>query len=371
MVTEQRDQRRIARARALLRVSRIRGNGAQPPSLRQPGGRRAIVDCAVYVDGSRVEPAADLAETLALARRDRGFVWLGLHEPDEAEMAHVGEVFDLHELPLEDAIKGYQRPKIERYGAMTFAALRTVRYVEHSELTEDSEIVETGHVMLFVGRDFVVTVRKGQPTDLSPVRHNLEGRPEMLSEGPWAVAHAIYDRVVDTYLDTAEQVEFDIDQLEDMVFSRESKGTHRVQRIYQLKRELVEFKRAVLPLQRPLHELSSGALPDVPAELRRYFRDVNDHLSRTVEQIVSFDDLLNSILQARLAQVSVDQNDDMRKIAAWAGIAAIWTAAAGIYGMNFDFMPELRWRYGYPGVMLLCLISSVVLYRSFRKSGWL
>lgn len=368
-MAEQRDQRAISRA--LSRVTRILGNTPHQQHPHDRVSHRAVVDCAVYIDGQRKAVGDDLAEALAVARRNHGFVWLGLHEPTEDELAHVGEVFDLHELPLEDAIKGYQRPKIERYGSMTFAALRTVRYVEHSELTEDSEIVETGHVMLFVGRDFVVTVRKGQPTDLSPVRASLEDRPEMLAEGPWAVAHAIYDRVVDTYLDTAEQVEVDIDQLEDMVFSRDTPGTNRVQRIYQLKRELVEFKRAVLPLQRPLNDLSSGVLSDVPAELRRYFRDVNDHLSRTIEQIMSFDDLLNSILQARLAQVSVDQNDDMRKIAAWAGIAAIWTAFTGIYGMNFTYMPEKDWRYGYPAVLLVCLLLSVVVYRSFRKSGWL
>lgn len=238
-MAEQRDQRAITRA--LSRVTRILGTPPHQQHSHDRPGRRSIVDCAVYVDGRRKPVGDDLAEALALARRNHGFVWLGLHEPGEEELAHLGEVFDLHELPLEDAFKGYQRPKIERYGSMTFAALRTVRYVEHSELTEDSEIVETGHVMLFVGRDFVVTVRKGQPTDLSPVRHNLEERPEMLAEGPWAVAHAIYDRVVDAYLDTAEQVELDIDQLEDMVFSREQKGTRRVQRIYQLKRELVEF----------------------------------------------------------------------------------------------------------------------------------
>jgi magnesium transporter len=372
-VVDQRDRDQRAISRAFSRMSRILGNTGHPQHDHEHHGRQSIVDCAVYVDGQRRFGSSDYGEALAAARRTHGFVWLGLHEPDEEELDHVAAVFDLHELPVEDAIKGYQRPKIERYAPMTFAALRTVRYVEHSELTEDSEIVETGHVMLFVGRDFVITVRKGQPTDLAPVRANLEERPEMLAEGPWAVAHAIYDRVVDSYLDTAALVEADIDELEDMVFSRDNqaRGTRRVQRIYQLKRELVEFKRAVLPLQRPLADLSNGSVSDVPAELRRYFRDVNDHLSRTVEQIVSFDDLLNSILQARLAQVSVEQNDDMRKIAAWAGIAAVWTAVAGIYGMNFKFIPELTWRYGYPAVLSLCLLASVVLYRSFRKSGWL
>jgi len=252
---------------------------------------------------------------------------------------------------------------------MSFAAIRTTRYVEHDELTETSEVVETGHVMLFLARDFVITVRHGVPTELSSLRAGLEEKPDLLAQGPWAVAHGIYDRIVDSYLDCAAQIELDIDQLEDSVFARDRRGS--IQRIYQLKRELVEFKRAVLPLQRPLADIAGGHHGDVPVELQRYFRDVNDHLSRTVDQVVSFDDLLNSILTARLTQVTVDQNDDMRKIAAWAGIAAVWTAIAGIYGMNFDNMPETHWTFGYPIMMGICLVASVVLYRQFRKSGWL
>jgi magnesium transporter len=212
-------------------------------------------------------------------------------------------------------------------------------------------------------------VRHGAPTELRSLRADLEAKPELLGQGPWAVAHGIYDRVVDSYLACASEIEHDIDALEDMVFSRDRQGP--IQRIYQLKRELVEFKRAVLPLQRPLIDITGGQIPDVPPELRRYFRDVNDHLARTVEQVMGFDDLLNSILQARLAQVSVDQNDDMRKIAAWAGIAAVWTAIAGIYGMNFQHMPELNWVYGYPLAIGVILVASAVLYRQFRKSGWL
>ena len=181
----------------------------------------------------------------------------------------------------------------------------------------------------------------------------------------------MYDRIVDSYVDCAAAVEVDIDSVEESVFARQGRGEGSIQRIYQLKRELVAFRRAVVPLQRPVGAIGAGQFYEVPKELRRYFRDVDDHLSRTVDRVVSFDDLLNSILQARLAQVTVDQNNDMRKIAAWAGIAAVWTAIAGIYGMNFHDMPELGWRYGYPMVITVSLVASLVLYRFFRKSGWL
>jgi magnesium transporter len=332
-------------------------------------GGSAIKDCALYVDGKRVGGHWPYKEALAEARNRGGMVWLGLHEPREDEFNDIAATFDLHELPVEDAIKSYQRPKIEQYGAMTFGVLRTTRYIEHTELTENSEVVETGFVMLFIGPDFVITVRHGTGGELSSVRADLEAKPDLLAQGPWAIAHAVFDRVVDLYLDCAGSVEQDIDALEESVFSRS--GNSRIQRIYQLKRELMEFKRAVVPLQRPLNMIVDGRIPEVPPAVRAYFRDVHDHLTRTVEQTMSFDDLLNSILQARLAQVTVDQNNDMRKIAAWAGIAAVWTAIAGVYGMNFEFMPELHTRYGYPVVLLLMVGISLVLYRWFRKSGWL
>ncbi|HEY7174787.1 MAG TPA: magnesium and cobalt transport protein CorA [Micromonosporaceae bacterium] len=372
-----RDTRRLANAdprgitKALSAMTRILGTTPTRHSHDTDGtARGAIVDCAVYVNGRRNDGVWDYADALDTVRRTpNSFMWLGLYQPTARELGHIAETFELHELPVEDALQGHQRPKIERYPAMTFATLRTTRYVEHEELTDVSEIVETGHVMLFLGKDFVITVRHGAPTELASLRADLESDPDQLAEGPWAVAHRIYDRIVDTYVETAGQIELDIDQLEDSVFARDRRGS--IQRIYQLKRELVEFKRAVLPLQRPVADIAGGHIADVPLELQRYFRDVNDNLSRTVDQVVSFDDLLNSILQARLAQVTVDQNDDMRKIAAWAGIAAVWTAIAGIYGMNFEFMPELHWRFGYPMVLAISLAASIILYRQFRKSGWL
>jgi magnesium transporter len=334
---------------------------------RDPGA--CVVDCAVYIDGLRRggRPSYREAYTVVRAAPD-AFLWLGLHEPTPADMADIATVFELDELAVEDALTTDTRPTIQRHGDVTFFAMRTTRYVQHPELTETSEVVETGAVMMFIAPKFVITVRQGAPGALGAVRADLEARRDMLAQGPWAVAHAVCDRLVDNYLEVSAAVEADLDALEAQVFSTRSSG--RIAHIYQLKRELMEFKRAVAPLQRPM----AAILEDrdlVPNEIRRYFRDVNSHLIRVVERIISYDDLINSILQARLAQVTVDQNHDMRKIAAWAGIAAMQTAIAGVYGMNFDFMPELRMRYGYPVVLLVMLGSAVLLYRMFRRANWL
>ncbi|GHJ11146.1 magnesium transport protein CorA [Micromonospora humidisoli] len=358
----------VSPVRAMSRILNADGS-PRTPTPTGPG-RSGVVDCGLYVDGERRPGQWQYAEALAAARDERdGFVWLGLHEPELAEMTAIAETYGLHELAVEDAVKAQQRPKLERFGDVSFLVLRTARYCEHSELTETSEVVETGQVMLFIGPNFLISVRHGDACRLSPVRADLEAKRDLLRHGPWAVAYAITDRVVDLYLEVADQLEDDLDVLEADVFDRQSSG--RIQRIYQMKRELVEFKRAVIPLQRPLLTLTAQVNREVPQEVRRYFRDVQDHLSRTVEQVNSYDDLLNSILQARLAQVTVDQNNDMRKIAAWAAIAAVWTAFAGVYGMNFENMPELKWTYGYPGVLALMLTISLALYRWFRRNGWL
>ncbi|RSM41520.1 magnesium transporter CorA [Actinoplanes sp. ATCC 53533] len=330
----------------------------------------AVVDCGVYVDGKREPGEFTPDEALREAcSRENAFVWLGLHEPTADEMAAIARTYDLHELAVEDAVKAEQRPKLEQFGSVHFLVLRTARYVPHRELTETSQVVETGQMMIFVGERFVITVRHGDASRLAPVRADLEARGVLLEQGPWAVAYAVTDRVVDAYVEVADQVEADLDIIEEGAFSRDSGSP--VQQIYQMKREIVEFRRAVVPLQRPLATITAPQNRLVPKEIRRYFRDVQDHLTRTVEQVSSYDDLLNSILQARLAQVTVDQNNDMRKIAAWAGIATVWTAVAGVEGMNFLHMPEQKWQYGYPVVFLLMLGVSVLLYRAFRRNGWL
>jgi magnesium transporter len=369
-MAEPRDHRGLSRA--LSAVTRILGASQEEGNAgRARSEQSAIVNCALYAEGAREPGDWDFRAALGAARRrTNAFVWVGLHEPADDEIAEIANVYGLHELAVEDALKSYQRPKLERYGDMTFAVIRTTRYVEHTELTESSEVVETGWVAMFLGEHFVITVRHGSVGELAPVRSLLESKPELLKHGPWAVAHAVYDRVVDSYVDCAAAIEVDVDELEESVFGRTG-AAGGVQRIYQLKRELVEFRRAVVPLQHPVAALVAGRLPEVPKEIRRYFRDVADHLTRTVEQVQSFDELLNSIMQARLAQVTVEQNDDMRKIAAWAGIAAVWTSVAGVYGMNFKDIPELHWQYGYPVVMGLCVLASLGLYRFFRRKGWL
>jgi magnesium transporter len=351
-------------------VTRVLGDDGVPPAAPTHRGHGAcVVDCAVYAGGVRKEAPSGYVEAYAAAQQlPEAFVWLGLHEPSQAELVDISTVFGLDDLAVEDTLTADTRPKIERYGEVTFFALGTSRYVEHPELTESSEVVETGAVMMFIGPRFVITVRHGAPGALGGVRADLQARPDLLARGPWAVAYAVCDRLVDSYLEVSAAMEVDLDVLETHVFAPHA--STNIPHIYQLKRELMEFKRAVAPLQRPMTEIVADRTL-VSTEIRRYFRDVNEHLTRVVERIVAYDDLLNSILQARLAQVTVDQNNDMRKIAAWAAIAATQTTIAGIYGMNFTYMPELQMRYAYPAVLVIMLTSAVVLYRVFRRSGWL
>jgi magnesium transporter len=353
-------------------LGRLIGGLGRPERVHSPVRRgdpdAAVVDCAVYQAGARRPGAVHYAEAARHAQRTReAFVWLGLHEPSVATMRSVGAAFGLHELTVEQTVVGGHRPVAEQLGDVTRLVLRTARYVEHEELTETSEVVDTGDVTVLIGPHWVITVRHGGAGALWQVRQDLEGRSTLLAQGPWAVAYAVCSRMVDVYLDVAGSVERDLERLEETAFAAEKSPS--IPQMYQLKREMVEFKRAVLPLQEPLNRLLD--LAALPAELRPYFVDVRGRLARAVDRVASFDDLLNSILQARLAQVSVDQNNDMRKIASWAAIAAVQTTIAGIYGMNFVHMPELGWKYGYAGVWVLMIGAAVILYRRLKKVGWL
>ncbi|MEU9285361.1 magnesium and cobalt transport protein CorA [Streptomyces sp. NPDC048275] len=356
--------------RKVARLARRRARVDLSHPARSPLGS-AVVNCVAYQDGARVPGGSDLVDTVERIRKsDEGFVWLGLHEPTDREFAGVAELFDLHPLAVEDAVEAHQRPKLERYGETLFAVFKTVCYVEHKELTATSEVVNTGEIMVFLGPEFVITVRHGRHGSLGPLREELEADPQQLSKGPAAVLHAIADHVVDDYVSVTDSVQADIDQVEADVFAEDGARVD-AGRIYQLKRELLELKRAVSPLARPVQELATRPIRVVDPEIQAYFRDVSDHLLRVTEQIAAFDELLNSILQAHLAQVTVAQNEDMRKITAWAAVIAVPTMVCGMYGMNFDHMPELHWRFGYPLVLGVITALCLVLYRGFRRNGWL
>ncbi|MFF5536019.1 magnesium/cobalt transporter CorA [Streptomyces cinerochromogenes] len=330
-----------------------------------------IMDCAVYRHGHRTEGPEDLSDALAEARAAGGFVWIGLYEPSEREFDLVTDEFGLHPLAVEDALKAHQRPKLEVYDDSLFMVLKPVVY------EPDSDTVSAGEVMVFVGDSFVVTVRHGEGSPLAAVRRRLEEEPEMLDKGPTAVLYAIADATVDHYLEVATELQTDLDELEAQVFQPET-GTSRntASRIYTFKRQVLEFRRATGPLTVPLTRLAGtgplgGTVPFVHDEARPFFRDVGDHLTRVNESVEGLDRLVSDILSAHLAQMSVRQNDDMRKISAWAAMAAVPTMIAGIYGMNFDHMPELHWVASYPAVILLMAVLEVLLYRLFKRRGWL
>jgi magnesium transporter len=318
-----------------------------------------IVDCAVYEEGQRAAISLEGAQEACL--RDGAFVWIGLHEPTRAEFDAVSGEFDLHELAVEDAIKAHQRPKLERYGDVLFLVLKTTRYIEPDE-------IEFGEILLFIGERFVVSVRHGEAVPLAGVRAKVEARPDLLRCGPMAVVHAILDEVVDAYPPVMEALERDIEEVEQEVFSEDRRNP--AQRIYQLKREMIEFARAVTPLVEPLERMTTGRTR-VPDGLETYFRDVLDHLLRLAQHVEGTRELLNSVLQSNLAQVGVRQNEDMRKISAWVAIIAVPTMIAGVYGMNFEHMPELEWEAGYPLAIAVMVVACVSLWRYFKRVGWL
>ncbi|GAA3134904.1 magnesium/cobalt transporter CorA [Streptomyces rameus] len=330
-----------------------------------------IVDCAIYRHGHRAEGPEDLSDALAEARAAGGFVWIGLYEPSEREFDLVTQEFGLHPLAVEDALNAHQRPKLEVYDDSLFMVLKPVVY------EPESDTVSAGEVMVFVGDSFVVTVRHGEGSPLAAVRHRLEEEPELLDKGPTSVLYAIADATVDHYLEVATELQTDLDELEAEVFRPDVGGSRNTaSRIYTFKRQVLEFRRATGPLTLPMSRLAGSAplgttVPFVHDKARPFFRDVSDHLTRVNESVEALDRLVSDILSAHLAQMSVRQNDDMRKISAWAAMAAVPTMIAGIYGMNFDHMPELHWVWSYPAVILLMAVLEVLLHRLFKRRGWL
>ena len=345
-----------------------------------------VADCAVYEGGHRRPGPVSVAHAAAAARRTDGFVWIGLQQPTAEEVADIARAFELPALAVEDAVKAHQRPKLEVYGDVLFMVLKPVTYIDHDEVVNISEIA------VFLGASFVVTVRHGTSDVLRRVRAELDaGDPDVVRHGPTRVLYRAADLVVDGYEEAITYINDDVDEIESQVFSGGDEDDHS-ERIYKLKREVAEFRRAVQPLAAPLEKLAEGRVRHVDASAGTYFRDVHDHVLRASDAIEGHDRLLSDVLQADLARVAarqsqiatrqseialqqneiaVRQNADMRRISAWAAIALVPTAVAGIYGMNFDYMPELSWRYGYFLVVGAIAAACVVLYRLFKRNGWL
>jgi magnesium transporter len=352
--------------------------GRLVPGRRQRGStapanedqRSAIVDCAIYRDGYREPEQLDWRTAIdTVEASGDGFVWIGMHEPDEAQFAGVAERFGLHPLAVEDVIHAHQRPKIEAYQDTLFTVVKTVHY-DDTLPGGTAEVVETGEVMVFLGHNFAITVRHGEHGGLHEVRKRLEADPDLLALGPSAVLHAVLDSIVDTYIVVCRALQEDVDEAETAVFTASSRiADSNV--IYVLKREVLELRRSTAPLGPVLHHLTHGRLDQIEPRVRDYFRDVDDHLSEVIDRVNGFDDLLTTLVAANLARVSVVQNEDMRKISAWVAIAAVPTMLAGIYGMNFDNMPELHWRFGYPLLLIVMAAFCLTLYRAFKRNGWL
>jgi magnesium transporter len=338
----------------------------------------SVVDTAIYRDGRRVETPATVADTARRLRELPGtMAWIGLFRPAEAQFLPVADEFGLHHVAVEDAIVAHQRPKLERYGETLFVVLRAATYLD------DAEEVEFGEIHLFVGPNFVLTVRHSRTPDLSAVRHRMEEDPELLAHGPEAVMYAILDSVVDGYAPVVAGLQKDIDEIETQVFRGDPKVSRR---IYELSQEVIEFQRCVRPLLAMLEGLASGfAKYGTDEELQRHLRDVADHATTVAERSATFRQMLSDILTVnatlvnqaqneeikRLTEASYDQNEEVKRVSAWAAILFAPTLIGTVYGMNFEGIPELSWSLGYPFALTLMILTSLTLWLIFRKRGWL
>lgn len=329
-----------------------------------------IIDNAVYVDGVRSATPESLEQTFETLAHHGGMAWIGLYRPTPEEMAAVANEFGLHNLAVEDAISAHQRPKLERYDEHLFTVLRPARYLDASET------VEFGELHIFTGRNFVITIRHAEMSGVGRVRRRLESRPELLRHGPEAVLYALLDLVVDDYAPVVAGLENDIDEIEDQLFGGD---THVSRRIYELAREVIQFQRAIHPLPEMMHQLRSGFEKyGVNTELQHNLRDVEDHVERVISRADSFRDLLQNALTLdgtltanRQNEASAEQNEQVKKISSWAAIFFAPSIVAGVYGMNFDYMPELHWTFGYPSAIALMAGTAGLMYAIFKRKGWL
>jgi magnesium transporter len=380
----------VARRSWLGPIARIRRGDARAGDATTPadapilndqngaGPRKSIVDSAVYRDGRRIASPGSLAETYSSLHEQPGsMAWIGLYRPSEREILSLADEFGLHELAVEDAILAHQRPKLERYGKTLFVVLRAAHYLDREEAVEFAE------VHLFVGPDFVVTVRHGEAPGLAAVRRRMESNPDLLARGPEAVLYAILDKVVDEYEPVVAGLENDIDEIETEVFGGDPQVSRR---IYELSREVIEFQRATRPLTEMLDALTAGfAKYGVDAELQRYLRDVADHVAQVVERVDGFRQLLQNVLTLNatligqqqneemrsLTEASFAQNEEIKRVSAWAAILFAPTVIGTVYGMNFRQMPELHWVFGYPFAIGLMAVICTTLYLAFKRRNWL
>jgi magnesium transporter len=323
-----------------------------------------IVDCAQYRDGVRRDVGPlDIETAAARAKEGAGFVWLGLHEPGTEELDRVGRAFGLHELALEDSYSKHQRPKLEDYDGSYFVVIKTAKY------DDAREQIDFGEINLFLGSGYVIAIRHGIASVLKRARLQLERRPDLIAAGPAAAAWAILDKVVDDYEPVAAGLDNDIAEVEGEVF--ESRNVDSTRRIYYLRREVIEFHRAVQPLVAPLEALEGGVVVELAEPIRRYFRDVADHARRIDDQLHDQRDLLTGALDANLSLITLRQNEVVRSISAWAAIIALPTFIASVYGMNFEHMPELQSRLGYPLALLAMALVVLAMYRFFKRIRWL
>ena len=323
-----------------------------------------------YVDG-REREEVDLNIAAERARTGQGFVWCGLKDPDDVTMATFQQLFGLHELAAEDAVEGHTRSKLEVFDDALFMVISTVDYVAHASVDDTSEIVSTGQVMAYVGPWFVLTARRGGRPFMNAIRRDLEAQPTLLAEGPWRVLYRILDHVVDDFTETVTEIEQDVELVEESVFAPGVRPD--VDGVYHLKRELIEFKRCLTPLEAPLQRLAQPEprLPNVPEQARAYFREVSDHLTAARESTMALDEVLGAIIQAALTRVSLADNQDMRRISAAVAMFAVPTTIGAIYGMNFENMPELSWTFGYPLAIGAMVAFALVLYLIFKRQKWM
>ncbi len=321
-----------------------------------------LINCVAYQEGKKLcdIPVEDISEYL---KQDDTFVWVALRDPAPADISVMQEEFGLHELAVEDALRGHQRPKLEEYGDSLFVVVQIV------ELAGDE--LNVGQLAVFAGENYVLSVRRDANQGFLGVRARAEREPHQLKKGAGFVLYALVDAVVDRYFPVVDMLESELESIEDHIFGMQGKQRANVERLYELKRKAQLLRHAVVPLMDAVGRLYGGRVPGVVLETQDYFRDVHDHLYRIAGRLDAVRDTINTAIQVTLSMVAIEENEVSKKLASYAAIFAVFTAFAGVWGMNFEFMPELKWKWGYPLALLTMVGVCAYLYRRFRKAGWL